>query len=62
MTKKDKDILQIQAEDFVRNVLDRNFNQKVDPDMLRVIAKKVSRSALPPYKAAFCRSVGRRRP
>jgi hypothetical protein len=52
MTKKHKAIMQ--AEVFVRNVLDKNFNQKVDPDTLRTIAKKVSRavSVRPPKKVA----------
>ncbi len=39
MTKKDKEILKI--ENFVRSVLDKNFNQKVDPDTLRAVAKKI---------------------
>jgi hypothetical protein len=44
MTKKDNEILQ--AEAFVRNVLGKNFNQKVDQDTLRATAKKVSRAVL----------------
>ncbi|MGH6837079.1 MAG: hypothetical protein ACREC9_16445 [Methylocella sp.] len=39
MTKKDNGLLKI--EDFVRDILDKNFNQKIDPDTLRAAAKKI---------------------
>jgi hypothetical protein len=39
MTKKDTEIRKI--ENFVRSVLDKNFNQKVAPDTLRAVAKKI---------------------
>jgi hypothetical protein len=42
MTKKEQTI--IKAEDFVRKVLSDIFNQKVDPETLRAVAKKVSRA------------------
>lgn len=42
MTKKEQAI--IKAEDFVRKVLGDIFNQKVDPETLRAVAKKVSRA------------------
>ena len=28
-------------EDFVRGVLDKNFNQEIDPDALRAAARKI---------------------
>ncbi len=32
------------AEAFVRDVLSKNFNQKVDSETLRTVAEKVSRA------------------
>lgn len=43
MTAKEKELLKIEA--FVRNVLDKNFDQKIDPDTLRAVAKKIQVSA-----------------
>jgi hypothetical protein len=49
MTKKEQTM--IRAEDFVRKVLGDIFNQKVDPETLRTVAKKVSRAVeSTPYK------------
>lgn len=42
MTKKEQKMLRV--EEFVRNVLAKDFNQKVDPDTLRAVAEKVSRA------------------
>ena len=42
MPKKSRSITD--AEAFVRRVLAKSFNQKVDPDTLRAIAKKVSQA------------------
>lgn len=36
-----------QAEEFVRNVLAKSFNQKLDRETLRAVAEKVSRAATP---------------
>ncbi len=31
----------LKYEGFVRSVLDKNFNQKIDPDTLRSVARKI---------------------
>jgi hypothetical protein len=52
MTKKEQTI--VKAEDFVRKVVGDIFNQKIDPETLRNVAKKLSRTVVSatPKKAA----------
>jgi hypothetical protein len=53
MTKEERSITE--AEEFVRRVLSKSFNQHVDAETLRAVAEKVSQavaSSAAPKKAA----------
>jgi hypothetical protein len=44
MPETEKNI--VETEKFIRDVLEKNFNQRVDPEVLKAAAKKL-RAALP---------------